>query len=734
MKNFIENLLAYRIIAGILTILLLGLSLFAIPKVDINSDIFSYMPDGVESMETASVLAEEFNDPGTFQLLFIDATETEVDTYITEFMTLSYDGKNFVSSVKLVQKLDDTNDYLYNLVLTDDSNWNSDQILEVVDLIEGVFIEQDIEGGVVSGTVIIPFVVENMIILSVIVVAVMILLMVLFTPSYLEPVLILASIGIAVLLNMGSNIIMRGGVSNITFSVASLIQLAVSIDYSLILLGSYKKLRDEKSDVDDAISSAVATSIKPILTGSVTTIAGFMALAAMQFEIGRDLGLVLAKGIAISLLVTILVLPVLIRLTSGLHSKLEHREFMPGFGSIGKFVSTKVSVSLVILLFSVGILGGVAKLNMDFLYGEPPMESNSLYIQENFDEDNQIVVVFDNDGVDIGAKDAFISGLSNIDGLVATDLASGKFTYMDYDNTFNMAYNIAYQASYTDIYNLVTVCSLDSDALSECASIPSELLIAINAGYITIDQATTTILETMVDAEVKGQFISENNVERIIVYIDDPNNEFESEKIFDTVAAVRALAKDTLGEDAFVTGESAMLYDMMLITEEDNTIVNILSVTSVALILLIMFRSWSIPIILIVTIQSAILINIGLSFLTGVPLSFLGVVIISSVQLGATIDYTVLLTEKYQHARIKKGLDKQESAIYAVDHSSHTLLTSGLSLTACGFIMTFFFVGTTAELGLLLGRGGLISLLVSFLLMPHILYIFDRLIIGKKRA
>ncbi len=728
MKNFIENLLVHKVIVSIITGLLLVLSIFAIPRVEINSDIFSYMPDDVESMDAAALLAEEFDDPGTFQLLFRDTDDDTVAEYLVKFeeLTYSYEGNEvlIVDSFELKQQLVETGDYLYNLVLNPVLVLDSDQILEVVDLINGVYDDEGITGGVVSGTVIIPFEVTGMALMSLIIVIIMIFVMILFTPSYLEPALILASIGIAVLLNMGSNIIMQNGVSNVTFSVASLIQLAVSIDYSLILLGSYKKHKANTSSVDDAISSAVESSIKPILTGSVTTIAGFVALAFMQFEIGRDLGLVLAKGIAISLLVTIFVLPILIKLTSNLHSKLEHKEFMPGFGSIGKIVGNKLSTSLVILLFAFGVLGAFAKVNMDYLYGEPPMEENSLYIQENFDEDNAIVVMFNNENVSTDAKESFLNGLNNIEGLVSTDILNGKFSYIDNEAAFIPAY----AQNGAALTSLITACDAGIP-LEECSSLPAEILGAVNAGVLTAEQAAMEIIRAQVDSE----FISENNIERIVVYIDDPDNKFESEEIFATVAKVRSLAKSTLGEDAAVTGESAILYDMMLITEEDSIIVSIISILSVALILLVMFRSFSIPIILILTIQSAILINIGLSFLTGIPLSFLGVVIISSVQLGATIDYTVLLTEKYEYARINQGLAKKDAVKYAVDHSNHTLLTSGISLTACGFILTLFYVGTTAELGLLLGRGGLISLLVSLLLMPHILFIFDRLIIKKDK-
>ncbi len=721
MKNFIENLLKYKIGVAIMTVALLVLSLIAIPRVEINSDIYSYLPDGVESMDTAEILSEEYNDPGTFQILFRDTDLASVESWLPEFEALEYDGVSFVSSIDLVEAIDyDGNDvddaFLYNLVVIDEVDWNSDEILEVVDIIKNVYEEQDITGGVVSGTIVIPFEVENMILLSAIIVVIMVILMVLFTPSYLEPALILASIGIAVLLNMGSNIIMAKGVSNVTFSVASLIQLAVSIDYSLILLGAYKKQRELSSDVDDAISSAVASSLKPILTGSVTTIAGFTALAAMQFEIGRDLGLVLAKGIVLSLLVTLLVLPVLIRLTHRLHEKLEHKDLMPEFGSIGKFVSPKVSAVLVVILFTFGILGGLAKGNMDYIYGEPPMESNSLFIQENFVEDNIVVIVFD-DETDTSAKADFIAGLSDIDGLV-----EGTY-YIDND----LAYAGAYALAGTELSTLITACDMGV-LTTECAVLPDEILQAVGSGYITADEAAQQIIA----AQVSAEFISENT-ERLMVYLDDPENDYENSEIFDTIAALRELAETSFGENYIgITGESAVLYDMMLITEEDNLIVQVLSILSIALILLIMFKSLSIPVILILTIQSAILINVGMSFITGIPLSFMGVVIISSVQLGATIDYTVLLTEKYEHARIHNGLDKKDGVQYAVSHSSHTLLTSGLSLTAAGFILTLFYVGTTAELGLLLGRGAFISLLVSLFIMPHILYIFDRFIIKDK--
>ncbi len=734
-KEIIMKVLKFRFIITAVTCVALLISAIATTQVPIESDLYSYMPDDIESIEAADLVMSEFDDISTFQLLFRDTDIETIDEFILELDKLVYQDKELVQSMRQVEVLDNGVDFLYELTINDELDLDIDEALEAYELIVDVYKTENMEGGVVSGSITLPTIVDGLVVMSIVIVITMLLVMVLFTPSFIEPLILLTSIGIAVVLNMGTNIIFPNGVSNVTFSIASLLQFAVSIDYSLILLGNYKKTKRENSDIDEAISSAVQMSVKPILTGAVTTMAGFLALAFMQFEIGKDMGFVLAKGVLFSLLVTLFILPIIIKYTDKLHEKFSHKDFLPTFESIGNSVHKIASPMLVVLLFSLGVFGLYNKTTMDYIYGEPPLDEAGIYIQENFHQDNILLVLFETDEVTDEQKQAFIAGLSDIDGLVTEDLASGLFTYMDTGKAYELGYGLAV----SEATALVDAC-IAGAVLDECTEITT-LVDAVNGGYMTSaeagqsmidgDQATLNLIKAGADAE----FISTSGeIERIIIYVNDEENLFESEEIFQTVIDLRELADETIGEGkTLMTGESAVLYDMSIITDKDNTVVMILSILGVALVLLVMFKSLSIPVILILTIQSAILISLSLSIFSGSTLSYLGVVIVSAIQLGATIDYTVVLTEKYEHARYDEGLDKKDAVRYAIGHSSHALLTSGLALTAMGFIQSIFAIGTIAELGLLLGRGGLVSLIVSLLVMPHILYTFDRIIIKRNK-
>ncbi len=725
MEKLYNTLFKFRTLTLVVVTLVVLLAASAIPKVELNTDIYSYLPSDLDSVEGLAIV-ESFEDDGYLQLLIKDATQEEVDDLLTDIMLVEYQGMEAVVSIDLTQYLEDSNDYLYSMYVNTELNLNTDTIPGLVEIVYDVFEANDIEGGILSGSVQIPYKVDGMVLMSVAMVIILLITMILFTKSYAEPLIVLTSVGIAILINMGTNIMFKDGISDMTFSSAALLQLAVSIDYALILMNNYRKIKSKEEDTDKALVTSVKISLRPILTGAITTVAGFAALTAMSFNIGQDMGLVLAKGIIISLFVTVFVLPVILKVTDKLINKFEHKQIMPNFEFFGKAVGNKLSPIFVVTLVLLGGIGLFAKFNIDYLYGEPPVDANEAYVYDNFEVDNILIVLFESDEVTTDGMNAFVAGLSDVENLIQTDMANGKFTYLNQDLALTLA---LMSDEYTQLVGVIDYCVSDSTALPECAMFDETTLTSISLGYITSAEVATAAIAS----QIADEFTTEDGYERVLVFINDPENVMESKEIFAAVDEVVALAHEHLSEDAIVTGESALLNDMQTIMLKDDKVVTAISIIAVLLVLIIAFRSLSVPFLLVLVIEGAIMINLLMSYAAGHNLLYMGVVIIGSMQLGATIDYAVLLTEKYEHSRYNSKLEKKEAVIKAVRTSSHTLLTSGLSLGFGGLSLLLFQTGSIAELGLLLSRGAFISLFVTLVIMPHVLYLFDFVFIKKSK-
>jgi predicted RND superfamily exporter protein len=496
-----------------------------------------------------------------------------------------------------------------------------------------------------------------------ILIPVIILILLLATESWLEPILYLGSIGISVLINMGTNLIF-GEISFVTNAVSPILQLAVSMDYAIFLLRSFEEYRKTVDSPAEAMKLAMKRAFSAIAASAATTLFGFMALVFMKFGIGSDMGVILTKGIVLSFLCVILFLPALTLCTYKLIDKTKHRRFLPEFRSAGRVVS-KVRVPALILVLLLLVPCYLAQGRNDFTYG-----MGSLGASTRSGQDKETI------NGEFGRSTAIVLLVPK------GDTAKERLLSRDLLNTAHVTGVLSY-------------------ATAVGAEVPSEFL----------------------DSAVSERFYSEH-YSRIIVYTDTSE---EGAEAFSVVEKVQSEARGYYGDAVLSCGQSVNMYDMKNVITDDNKLVNALAVISILLVLLVTFRSLTLPLILIITIEAAIWINLSFPYFTGSPLCYIGYLVINTVQLGATVDYAILQTTHYTYNR--KIMGKKEAIIKTLGEVFRPILISGSILSLSGFAL--FMTSSNqivSDLGLLLGRGTILSMLLVYCFLPAALWLFDGLI------
>ena len=481
------------------------------------------------------------------------------------------------------------------------------------------------------------------------------------TTSWIEPLLFLLTIGIAVIINMGTNIMFKN-ISFITLTVSPVLQLAVSMDYAIFLLHNFNDYRSSHGP-EKAMLLALKRSLPTVAASAATTVIGFAALIFMRFGIGADLGLNLLKGVAFSFISVMIFLPSLTLLTYKAIDRTRHARLMPDFKNTGN-VLMKLRIPFLMLAIIILVPCYLAQSNVEFLYGAGNIArasragKDTALIEEKFGEENVLVLLVpkENAGKEAELCDA-LSGIPNV----------------------------------TNVVSYVT---------SAGAEIPREFI----------------------PEDVAKQFYSENYA-RILIYT---NTEEEGPITFDTVRAITDAA-EKFYDTHYLAGQSATLYDMKNVVSADNSFVNLLAVIGIYIVLLITFRSLSLPFILLFTIETAIWINLAIPYFAGNALNFVGYLIINTVQLGATVDYAILMTNTYMNNR--KTLNKRDAMEIALADNLPAVLTSAGILSTAGFALALSSSNPiVSDLGTLLGRGTLLSLGMVTLVLPALLVLFDKII------
>lgn len=454
-----------------------------------------------------------------------------------------------------------------------------------------------------------------------------------------------------------------GEVSFITFSVSPILQLAVSLDYAIFLLHAFAAERAHTSNVEEAMAIAMRRSLSTIAASAITTLFGFAALSFMQFQIGADLGINLVKGIVFSFFTVMVLLPALTLQLHKLIDKTQHRPFMPSFKHVGS-VLAKVRIPALVFVLVLVVPAFLGQAHTVFTYQNSEPDPN---------------------------------------------LRSGADTLMVQDEFGQQ--------------NAVVVLVPRGDVAAE-AALSSDLQTLENVTAVISYAGTvgTAIPQGFLDQAVIDQFYSPNYA-RIIVYT---NTDTESAQAFATVDAIEQTAANHY-ETSYAAGQSANLYDMKKIVSVDNVVVSVVAVIAIFLVLLITFRSISLPLILLLTIESGIWINLAIPYFMGESVNFIGYLVINTVQLGATIDYGILLTTHYLHQR--RRVPARKAAHLALGETFPSLLVSAGILATAGFALGFSSsMSVVSSLGLLLARGALLSLALVTCFLPALLVAFDGII------
>lgn len=543
--------------------------------------------------------------------------------------------------------------------------------IEAVDAIRGIIGDGNaMTGSAVTTAVATTSTVSEITIIAAIAVAFVTLVLILTTTSFAETFLVLAGLGIAVVINAGSNL-MFGEISFVTNAAGNILQLAVSLDYSVFLLHRFAECRRTTADPKEAMVQALTMSTTSILSSGLTTVIGFLALCLMQFKIGPDLGLALAKGVALSLITVFTFMPALILRTYKLIDKSQHRSFMPSFKGFGRFVS-HVMLPMVVV-FAVLIAPCYLASNANsFYYGASHIFGSSTQLGADTEKIENA----------FGKQDTYVLMIPK-------------------DST-------ATQAQL-------------SEALHDMPQVKSII------SYV--DTVGETIPEQYLDSGTLSKLNSEHYT-RMVLTVDA---EYEGDETFSLVETVRNTAEKYYPGEWHLAGEGVSTYDLMDTVTSDMVKVNLVAIGAVFLVLLFTMRSLVLPVILVLSIETAIWINLSIPYFTDQTIFYIAYLIISSIQLGATVDYAILFTDRYKEMR--KTYSKKEAIVQTISAVSVSVLTSASVLTVVGFLLGIFSThGLLSQLGYFLGKGTLCSLAIVLFVLPGLLFLFDKLIVRSKKS
>jgi len=632
----------------------------------------AYLPDNAPSTTAIDVMEEEFSDDvGDTRIMISDVSIQEALHYKQEIEQ--------VDGVSSVMWLDDVMDLQTPIEMADDETveayYKNDNALFTIDVEDGMEIEATeaiyeiigednaLTGEAVDTAVAQEATGSETLNAALILIPIIIIILILSTTSWIEPVFFLTAIGVSVLINMGTNIFI-GEISFISQAVAPILQLAVSLDYAIFLLHSFNDHRKRIDDPKVAMKKAMQRSFTAITASAATTFFGFMALTFMNFEIGADLGLNLVKGILLSFLSVMIFLPALTVRFYSLIDKTSHKQLVPNKFNIGKHL-LKLRIPIIVIIAIIIFPAYLAQSETNFLYGMGEHPSNSRA------------------GID-AAK---------------VEQEFGKYTPM--------------------VLLVPKGDFVREDRLaSELENIPEIQSVISYTKTVGI-----TIPEQFLGEDEQEQFFSDN-YSRLIL---NTEMEAESEKAFTLVEDVRKISEKYYGDEYHATGENITLYDMKEIVEKDNTLVNLLTVITIALVLLVSFRSISYPIILLLTIQTSVWINLSVPYFSNEPLVYIGYLIISIVQLAATVDYAILFSEDFTNHR--KEMPALQAAAKTINEKIFSIAVPASILSSVGFILSMTSSDPIiSSIGLLLGRGTLLAFTLVVLFLPGLLVLFDKIL------
>ncbi len=661
----------------IIALLLLIPSIIGMKATRINYDILVYLPEDVETIKGENILSDDFN-MGGFSIVLLENMETKEIQKLEEKIREIDNVEKAVSiadvvgtGVPIEMIPDDIKEKVYKdnqtiMLVTFKDKISADTTMEAVKNLRKTVDERCKVSGM-TATILDTRSLSDSEVIVYVVIAVILCLIILqiALDSYIAPVILLLNIGIAILYNMGTNIFL-GEISYITKAISAVLQLGVTMDFAIFLYHSYMQEKEKTKDIREAMATAIGKTFSSVLGSSLTTIAGFLALCSMNLTLGKDIGIVMAKGVLFGVLTVVTVLPAMILELNGIIEKTKHKEIMPKFKAVKNFIMKHyviIAIAFLIILpiAFFGYQNTKVYYNLDkSLPRALPSVTANTELKEKFGMVSTELLLLNKDLPDYKVNE-LLNEIENLDGMEWT-------------------------LSFSKISDLGIPKQVLPDDLSKTFESDKYQMAIINSKY---EMATDEL-----NAQVE-------KVNEIIKKYDDT---------------------------AILAGEGPLMTDLVQISDHDFNSVNTVSIAIIFIIMIIVLKSISLPVILISVIEFAIFINMGIPYYTNTILPFVASIVIGTIQLGATIDYAILITNKYIRSR-KEGKDKKEAIGEALGTSIQSIVISGL----CFFGATFG-VGVYSKIEMigslcnLMSRGAIISMICVIMVLPSFLMIFDKLI------
>lgn len=676
MKKFYTGVVKCRKAILVLFIAAAIAGLFLSRLVSVNYDITDYLPPDSPSTVALDVMGEEF-DGGipNARVMIRDVSVVQALEYKEKLKQI--DGVQEVTWLDDVvdvrepletQETDTVEAYYKDDTALFTVTVEEEKRLEAVEAMRELVGENGaLTGNAVSTATATTDTVAEISRIVVVAVLFVLLVLILTTNSWVEPLIVLGGLGVAILINNGSNLIF-GEISFVTNAAGSILQLAVSLDYSVFLIHRFEECRKTNPNVEEAMVDALCKSTGSILSSGLTTVIGFVALCLMRFLLGPDLGLALAKGVALSLVTVFIFMPALILSLHKLMDKTRHKDFMPSFRGFGRLVQ-KMMLPLVCVFLVLVVPSYLASNSNSYYYGSSHM----------FNEETRM-------GKDIAQVEAVFGQSDSYVLLVPTGQTAVEKELSD------------------ELHTLPEITGIISYVDMAGSEIPTEFL----------------------DADTLAQLQSDN-YSRMVLSVDA---DYEGEETFRLVEQIREIAEKYYPGTYYLAGEGVSSYDLMNTVTADMVKVNAIAIGAVLVVLLILQKSIVLPVILVLCIETAIWINLSIPYFAGDIVFYIAYLIISSIQLGATVDYAILFSDRYREARLTYS--KKDAIVETVSAVTVSVLTSGSVLTVVGFLLgKMSSNGLLAQLGMFLGVGAICSLVIVFFVLPGFLYLFDGVFMKK---
>lgn len=724
----------------ILFVLAIIYSVLCINKVQVNQDITSYLPADSETRQGLSIMDEQFMTYGSAKVMLANVTFNQADSLV--------DSLENVDGVKEVA-FDDSSDHfkgtnaLFDITFsgTSDEQVSKDALNSVKDILADYDVYVSTEVGSEESSA--ESLAKDMNIILVLAVVVIVAVLLLSTKAYLQIPVLLITFGVAAILNMGTNY-WFGTISSITNSIAVVLQLALAIDYAIILCDRFME-EHETLDAEEAVKVALSKAIPEISSSSLTTISGMVAMMFMQFRLGYDMGIILVKAIILSLISVFFLMPgVLLIFAKGI-DKTHHKCYVPKITIVGKFAN-KTKYIIPPLFIICLVFAFMKSNNCQYIYDTSSIvsakKSESKIAQETIEEtfgaSNQLVVMVPKgdyesehkvvkklQNLDYVTSALALSNVSINDEYVLTDkLSPRQFSELvGIDREVVEVLYMAYAYNQEQYGPVVTgIDDYDVPIIDMFLFLYDQY----KEGYVTLDsnldEKLTTLYDTLHDAQLQLQG---SDYSRLVLNISLP---VEGQETYDALEEIRGIAAQYYSKDSVIlVGNSTSDHDLESSFASDNIIISVLTALFVMIILFFTFQSAGLPVLLVLTIQGSIWINFAVPSIEGQTVFFIAYLIVSAIQMGATIDYAIVISNRY--LQLKQQMPLKEAITETLNQSFPTIFTSGSILTCAGFLIgEIASDATVASIGVALGRGTLISIILVLFVLPQILLMGDIII------